>query len=215
MLMKQRSILLDCPDAPANKRHVARAQQWLGGGAGRRHMEAMIGRLVNLTDEIEKAAKGLRTALALLPDAMQRRRTTEFYQEDLFDELRRLERQVRIWRLASTGAKRHNRNHRRDVIAVDLIVFWGSFGLVRRSTGGTGPLPRFLIAVTGSLGMRLTPSAAEALIKKFRKVMLEGENESWTPDQLGRFKRGLLEASFVEQWATVASRLPPWAPGMV
>jgi hypothetical protein len=75
----------------------------------------------------------------------------------------------------STGP-RLNRNDHRDFLITVLLVIWESHGgEARTSTASdnktpSGPLIRFLIAVTNSLGIDLSPHAARKLVRKHREA---------------------------------------------
>jgi hypothetical protein len=66
------------------------------------------------------------------------------------------------------------RNGRRDLLIRVLLIIWEQHGgKVRTSTTNrvpSGPLVRFLIAVTSSLGINLSPDTARNLVRKHRKA---------------------------------------------
>jgi hypothetical protein len=73
---------------------------------------------------------------------------------------------------------RRSKNLHRDLLITDLLLFWETCGgEARTSTASdntpSGPLIRFLITVTSSLNICLTPNAARKLVRTHREVRKE------------------------------------------
>lgn len=86
---------------------------------------------------------------------------------------------IRAWELIRKVESRKYRNDYRNELLGELIAIWeAAGGEARTSTGQdgttpTGPLIRYLMAVTGPVGMSLSPNSAREFVRKYRADLLK------------------------------------------